>query len=407
MPLVGNAAAYAVSEASAKVSRLLVVLAMARFMTPAEIGIAAAALAVSEIIKSLTENGIVHVVIRAADREVEATARTARRLAWVWCGGLTLFQAALAGAVYGAGFNATLALLIGLLGLEYLLMPGGLVSCALAMREGKLRQTAAIAGTVNVASNIVTALLVVAFPSPLAVVAGKLIPAPIWLVAMRRLRPFRPADVAAAGLRPFLTFGRAMIAIEFVKAVRLQADKLIIGGILGADALGVYFFAVNAGLGLATSFSTAVGTVLFPHLCQAQRMDRAFLHALALCTGLIAPIVIAQSLLAPIYVPLVFGAAWTEIAPLVGLLCLAAIPAVVWAGTSQFLRAQGRVNLEFWLTLAIAAATLGATACAAPFGLPAVAAAILASSLIVQVGVSLPFIVGVLVPARPLTPTAA
>lgn len=406
-PVVAHAAAYAASEASAKISRLLVVVAMARFMSPAEIGIAAAALALGEIIKSLTENGVIHMVIRARADDLEATAKTARGVAWAWCCGLALIQAALAGALYGAGFDAMLALLLALLGLEYVLMPGGLVQCALAMREGRLRQTAMISGTVNVTSNVLTALLVTLVPSPLSVVAGKLIPAPIWLVAMRRVRPWRAVAARGIGVRPFVVFGRAVIGIEFVKTVRLQADKLIIGGLMGADALGVYFFAVNAGLGLATSFSTAVGTVLFPHLCNAERQDRAFVHALALCAGLIAPVVIAQSLLAPIYVPLVFGAQWAEIAPLVGLLCLAAIPAVVWAGTSQFLRARGEVSLELRLTLAIATASLGATALAAPFGLFAVAVAILATSVVVQIGLSLPFIVRALVPSRALTPASA
>lgn len=406
-PVVANAAAYAASEASAKVSRLLVVLAMARFMSPAEIGVAAAALALGEIIKSLTENGVIHMVIRARAEDLEATAKTARGVAWVWCCGLTLIQSALAAGLYAAGFDAMLALLLALLGLEYVLMPGGLVHCALAMREGRLRQTAMISGTVNVASNILTALLVALVPSPLSVVAGKLLPAPIWLVAMRRIRPWRAVAARGIGVRPFVAFGRAVVGIEFIKTVRLQADKLIIGGLMGADALGVYYFAVNAGLGLATSFSTAVETVLFPHLCKAERQDRAYVHALALCTGLIAPVVIAQSLLAPFYVPLVFGPQWAEIAPLVGLLCLAAIPAVVWAGTAQFLRVRGAVILEFYLTLGIATATLGATALAAPFGLSCVAVAILATSVFVQVGISLPFIVRAILPSHALTPASA
>jgi PST family polysaccharide transporter len=180
--------------------------------------------------------------------------------------------------------------------------------------------------------------------------------------------------------------------VEFVRAARLQADKLIIGAILGADALGIYYFAVNAGLGIANSFSTALSTVLFPHLCASVDRDAAFVRSTVLFAALIAPVVIVQALAAPTYVPLVFGADWAEVAPLVGTLCLAAIPAVVWASASQYLRATGRVNTEFALSSLIAAAMIGAVALAAPFGLPVVAAAFVAVATLAQAGAALPFL---------------
>ena len=87
-PLAANVAAFAAAEVVGKISRLATVLAMARTLEPAQIGIAAAALAVGEIMKSLTENGVGHFLVRAPADTVEAAARTARRLFWVWCGGL-------------------------------------------------------------------------------------------------------------------------------------------------------------------------------------------------------------------------------------------------------------------------------------------------------------------------------
>jgi len=387
--LMANIAAYAAAEVAGKVSRLATVIAMARVLDPVQIGIAAGALAVGEIMKSLTENGIGQMVIAASSEEVEAKARTARRLFWMWCSGLFVAQAALAGAVYLSGGGLVATLLIALLAIEYLMMPGGLVQCALAMREGKLRQTATIAGAQNVGSNVATAILLLIWPSPFSVVIGKLLTAPVWLIAMRRLRPYTPADVAAAPVAPFVAFGRSVLGIELVRALRLQADKLIIGAMLGADALGVYFFAVNAGLGLATSFSTALATVLYPHLCASEERDADFRRASRLSFALIAPIVAIQALAAPIYVPMIFGAKWADVAPLVSILCLAAIPAVLWSATSQYLRASGRVNAEFRRAAMIALVMNAATLAAAPFGLTAVAWAFLVSATASQVVASI------------------
>ena len=114
--------------------------------------------------------------------------------------------------------------LILILAGEFLFMPAGLVQAALAMRAGKLRQTAAIAGGQIAGANLMTAALVLIWPSALALVLPRLLAAPIWLVAMRRLHPWRPdRSVHPEPLRPFLRFGSAVLGVELVKALRLQA----------------------------------------------------------------------------------------------------------------------------------------------------------------------------------------
>ncbi|MCT8266264.1 oligosaccharide flippase family protein [Afifella sp. JA880] len=403
--LTGGLAAYGASEVVSKLSRLGVVVVLARYMDPLSIGLAAGAIATSDILKSLTENGVGQRIIAARQDELESTCRTAHRIFWVWCLGLFALQLALAGAVSGVSGNWLGFALIAVIAGEYLFMPGGLTQCALAMREGKFKQTAAIAGGQVVAGNILTVLLVLVWPHPLAIVLPRLLTAPIWLIAMRRLRPWRPADVAAAPLRPFVRFGSAVIGIEFLKAVRMQGDKLIVGGLLGADALGIYFFAVNAGLGITTSFSTALSTVLFPYICRSENRDRALGHAFALSMAIIVPVAIAQSLLAPYYVPVLFGAEWADMAPLVAILCLAAIPTVLWSASAQWLRTGGRAGTEFTYSLAIGATVLVSTAVAASFGLTAVAWTVLAAMTASQVVASVPAILAALRASIGFVPT--
>ncbi|WMS42793.1 oligosaccharide flippase family protein [Acuticoccus sp. MNP-M23] len=403
--LAGHVAAYAASEVFAKASRLLTVVAMARCLDAGAIGVAAAALATGEIMKALAENGVGQRVIAAPAEDLDATVNGARRIFWAWCIALALLQCGVAGVLYLAGGNALTAGLIALLALEYLIMPAALVQCALAMREGKLRQTAIIAGAQNVGANVVTALLLIVWPSPLAVVVGKLSTAPLWLVAMRRLRPWTASAAPALPVRAFAGFVRAAVAIELVRAARQQGDKLIIGGVLGLDALGVYFFAVSAGLGLATSFSTALSTVLFPHLSHSTDRGADARRATLLSVAFIAPVVFAQALMAPLYVPLVFGAGWGDVAPLVSILCLAAIPAVLWAVTAQYLRADGRINQEFVRAALLAAVMTVATLAAAPYGLTAVAWTILIAATVSHAAVCLPLLIAT--PKLPLRLAAA
>lgn len=191
-------------------------------------------------------------------------------------------------------------------------------------------------------------------------------------------------------LKHFLRFGVAVLGVELVKALRLQSDKLVIGWLLGAEALGLYFMAFNAGLGLATSFSLAFSTVLFPHLCSASNRALALRQALFLGIGFIAPAVVAQALLAPVYVPILFGPGWEAAHGIVSILCLAAIPGVVWTAAAGWLRAENRPGVEFAATTALAAALIANTILMAPYGLTHVAMGYLAVATLTQIGAAWP-----------------
>lgn len=381
--------AYCASEMSAKLSRLAVILVVARTMTPEAIGLAAAAMAASDFLKAFTENGITQRIIKASEEELKETCRTASWLFWTWCSGLCLLQITLAVGFWTWTGNGIVAVLIGLLALEYLFMPGGLVQCALALREGRMTSTAAVAATQVVGANLLTALLAAIWPSPLAIVLPKLLSAPVWLIGMRRLRPWQRTPGPSGPVRPFVGFGAAVLGVEIVKAMRLQADKLLIGGLLGAEALGIWFFAFNAGLGLATSFANAFALVLFPHLCAADDRAKALGRALGVSLLILTPVVIIQGLLAPVYVPVLFGERWAEMSGLVSILCFAAVPGLVWSATGQYLRAEDRAGTEFTLSATLAAATLVFTIALAPFGLEAVAWGTLSAALVLQLGASL------------------
>jgi PST family polysaccharide transporter len=259
------------------------------------------------------------------------------------------------------------------------------------MREGRLSSTAMIGGAQVVAANLATAVLVLLWPSALAIILPKLFSAPIWLVGMRRLRPWRADPMARpAPVRPFIGFGAAVLGGEIVKALCLQADKLVIGALLGAEALGVYFFAFNAGLGIATSFSRAFAIVLFPHLCAAADRERALGSALKTAVVILAPVVLLQAALAPFYVPVLFGERWGDAAGVVSILCLAAIPSLIWSAAGQWLRARDQAGLEFAATSALAVGLIGSTVLLAPHGLVATAWGYLAVSTFVQIAASLP-----------------
>lgn len=388
-PFLRGIASYSVSEVAAKLSRLVAVVAMARVLTPAQIGIVAAAIAIAEILKAFTENGIIQKVIAAPDAQLDVVCNTAFRLNIFWVTGLLLIQNSVALTVWHYFGQAEAAMIIALMSIEYIFMPHGAVNCALAMREGRMSGTAAVAGAQNVLANLFLALLILFWPSPLAIAASRIATAPLWLLGMRHLRPWtQNKKIASTGIHSFARFGTPVLGVELLKALRLHSDKLIIGALLGPEILGIYYFAINAGLGIANSFSTAFSIVLYPHLCGAVNREKALKDALFGTLAVLTPIILIQSMAAPIYVPIIFGEQWGAVSEYVAILCLAALPGVVWAAAAQDLRARGRPDLELAYAALITATTTTAIIIAAPYGLSTLVIAVLASTTISQLTAS-------------------
>jgi lipopolysaccharide exporter len=391
--LISNLMAYGASGVAAKASRLLVVVAVARTLDLTEIGIAATAIAAGDILKSLTENGVGQRIIAAKDTDLAATTATAHRIFWVWCIGLFLAQASISYVYFIYGGNPTLALLILAIGVEYLFMPAGLVQVALAMRAGKMRQTAAISGAQVVGANIIAIGLVLIWPSAFALVLPRLLAAPIWLIAVRRLHPWvKDTSAGMAPLAPFIHYGWAVLGVELVKALRLQADKVVVAVMLGTEALGLYFMAFNAGLSLSTSFTAAFSTVIFPHLSQSTDRTAALRQSILTGLGLITPLVILQAILAPYYVPILFGDGWDNIAEVVSILCLVAIPTTLWAAAAGWLRTNGRPDIELWVTTAFTIGVTLNTIILAPSGLTVVAIGYAVTATVILATASIPVI---------------
>lgn len=370
--LLRGIGAFAGAEFVVRLVRLLAVIAMAQHLSPEILGAAALALTIFELMRVLANIGVGQQIIAASDALVEATCNAAHRIFWRWCICLTAVQLSVGAVVaIGLGDNQTGGM-VALLSLVYFTMPGGLVQCYLLVRGGRAVATARIGASQTICDHILTACLVIAWPSPWSIVLPKLLTSPVWLLSMRRMMPWSPTCctdvIPASGL---LGQAFAILATEVMVALRTQADKLIIASLLGVQALGTYFFAYSAGIGLLSSIITAFGTLSFPMICSAHdpaerhRLVRKLMLAAAL---IVVPLVLLQTLLAPAYVPVVFGARWVDAVSLVATLCLAGIPITLNSLASNYMRAQRTAHIDAIAALVTSVLALTGLAVGAQFG---------------------------------------
>ena len=372
--LAGQLGWYGAADIIGRVARLAATVLVARSLGVAELGTAAIAITLFELIRVLVNAGLGQAVIRAEDGRLPATCNTAARLAWLLCLGVALLQAGIGLGMAGLGLGGGAGWMLASLAGVYLVMAPGLVPVYLILRAGRVRVTAGIACTQAVTENLLCVALVLAGAGAWGLVLPKLLVAPIWLIGVRRAQPWR-RDPAAGSVpaAELLRFALPVLGSEALATARLNLDNLLVGAILGVEALGLYFFVFNAGIGLSLSLTGALASTVYPHFA-ALRADRAALRraldqALRGVVAAVAGLILLQALAAPLYVPLVFGARWAEAAPLVALFCLAAVTRPFAEAAVQALRAAGEPGRELRWSVPGTAAYLGGFALALPFGL--------------------------------------
>ncbi|CAA7627702.1 Polysaccharide biosynthesis protein [Candidatus Terasakiella magnetica] len=400
------------TEMVSRVSRLVTVVVLARFLSTGDYGLAAIALTTNEVVKVLTNTGIGQRIIQSDDEHLGAVCNTAWKMNWVVCIGLFILQCAIAPVIGWVYDDFRLAWMVAAMAGVYLMMPLALVQCFLVQRDARMGVVAFVATAQMTADNLLTAILAACGLGAWAVVLPKLLVGPVWVVGMARAKSWRYNPAAGgADWREILSFGRSVLGVEVLKTLRLYADRLIIGAVLGVDAVGLYFFAFSAGLGLSLSFVNAFGIALFPHLCEARtdmtELRRRWLNALKLAGKVAVPVILAQAALSPFYVPLVYGQRWAEAVPILALLCLSAIPRPFAEAAGQLLRAQGRPGLELGWSIGFTVLYLAAVTAALPWGIPGIAAAVCAVHWLVLPAMTLWAAVRILPPSLPLAQEAA
>lgn len=394
-------AAYGGGEVATRLVRIVAIVIIARHVDAVEIGTAALALSLFELVRVLANAGIGQRIVAAQAEELDAICLRARQLFWLCCSAVALVQLAVAALLWAAFDQPAPAAMLAVLSLGYLLMPPGLVQVFLLMREGRLATTARTATVQTIADHVLTMMLALAWPSAWAIVLPKLLTVPIWTGMTRRARPWRvPRRIAPAPTSAFTRYGAGVLAGELANAARAQLGNLVVGATLGVQALGVFYMAFGAGLGITASFVSAFSTVLFPHLCAAR--DEADLlrktrRALAFGLVVMLPVIAAQILFAPIYVPLLFGARWADAAPLVALLGLGALPLVGGAAMTAALRASRRTGIDAAISLAAAGAAVGGLWIGSAHGLYGAATGYVTGLALVIV----PAVLGFVWPRRP------
>lgn len=183
-------------------------------------------------------------------------------------------------------------------------------------------------------------------------------------------------------LRDLWPVGIGILGIDIVTFAGLEADRLAVGAFLGAEALGLYFMAmriVTIMLEIFSSIFSGVAMSMFSRLQNDREQLRHWLYRLTRASSAVTvPCFALAAGVAPVALPLVIGPQWTSSVLIFQVLCLlGAVNAVAWFDRTALV-ATGQARAAFLMVLGQTVLGLVLVITAAPFGVMAVAIAVVA-----------------------------
>jgi O-antigen/teichoic acid export membrane protein len=333
---------------AANIANLVMTAVLARLLSPAEIGVFVVGGTVVLLGEILRDFGASTYLIQA--REITpAGVRTTFTLT-------LLLSVGLAGAIFGSADSLAafygdprLAPVLAVTAAGFLVGPFINPVLALLRREMAFDKVALI-NTIGVAANLVTAIgLAVAGFGYLSLAFAYLVSVIATAAAAAFFRPPYPVfRLTLADWRRVFSFGSYASATALLNNIYQAWPQLVLGRILGFDAVGLYSRALMLVQMPERSLLAALQPVVLPALAAEARrggdLRAPYIQAIALATAVQWPFLISLAILAEPAVRVVLGPAWAEAASVVRLMALASFSLFAGFLTYPTLVAVGRVR---------------------------------------------------------------
>jgi O-antigen/teichoic acid export membrane protein len=375
--VVGGFGWTMLASGTMQISRMIVAVALARLLTPADYGLAAMALVFSSLVLTISDVSLGAGLVQR--REITEADRST--VFWTSAAiGLTLTVIGVAvswplAAFYG---RPQVQPLFAVLSLSFLLVSLQITQASVLQREMKfrvlnLRITAATAcgGAVGIG-------IAIAGGGAWALIGQQMTVALTSTVLLWRYSTWRPRFMySTRSLRGLGSFGLNVFGARILDYLNRNADNLLVGRFLGAPALGAYSVAYNLMTMPLERIVYPLQDALFPAYSRWQddreKLGSVWVRVVAMLCAVIAPCLLGLAVVAPDFVRVVLGSRWLPSATVlrvlagIGLLQCLAIPG------RMVLQATNRTRSLLWLALIEVAVTLPAFVLGLRWGIVGVA----------------------------------
>jgi lipopolysaccharide exporter len=389
--LVGFFWAYG-SFVAGKMLALVATLVLVRLLAPDEFGLLALSLAILAYTSSLTDIGISAALVQRADARDRDTSSTVFWVGLVGASILVVISWFAAPLVEELGSDSRMVWIFRALSFDLLLGMLGVVPLSLLTHSLEFRKLFAPEFSSGLVKGALSIALAVAGAGVWALVVGQLAGSLIRTALLWIAAGWRPRLVFARKKLPsMLRFGVGITGVTVLAEAIRNVDYLIIGGKLGATALGLYYLAFRLPDLIVVSLLATAWDVLFPFYSRVKDVEErdgltgdgstrgelvdAYRRTVRLGSLIAFPLGFGIAALALPLTLTLYGDTWRDSAvPMAFIAIWAALSGVAGMPGTIF-KATGRAGLLTWVSAAYFVVLLPTLWFSADHGINAVAAA--------------------------------
>jgi|SRR5208283_4791475 len=303
-------------------------VAVARLLAPSDYGLVGMAAIYINIVTLFSEFGIGTAVVTLQDLTEDQVSQLNTLSLFLGCVGF-IISAAVANPL-GKFFHAPdLPLVVMVLSGGFIVSSIRTVPHSLLQKELRFKLLAVIEGLQGIVQALLTLILAYLGFGYWALVLGILSfsVTPTFLILMWRRQSF--ALPKSSSIRKAVHYSRHILIANLCWASYNDSDFIIAGRVLGQTQLGIYTLAWTLAHTPLEKLTTLVNRVTPSVFATIQTDTEALRRYLRSITGgmalIIFPVTIGLALVAPEFVPFVFGSKWTSVVPPLELLALHAL----------------------------------------------------------------------------------
>jgi O-antigen/teichoic acid export membrane protein len=360
------------------VTRLVVLIVLARLLTPEDYGLAGMAMVVTTFVMIFTDPALGAALVQRPTID-ERDRSTVFWLAAAIGVTLTILGVVTSGLVADFFGEPEVQSLFAVTSLCFVLASVSVTPRALLLRKLAYR-TLEIRDMISlVAAGAVAVAIAFAGFGPWAVVSNVVAYWVVSTVLIWFLVDWRPQRrFSAESVRNLGGFSLRILSAQSLSWGNENVDKGLVGRFLGASALGAYSLAYTAMLAPATVLGQPLYQSLSPAYSRIQedkeRLERAWLMSKRVSVAVVAPALVALLVLASEFVHVVLGERWDDAIVPLQLLCLGGVATSLTELNWAVLQSRGEASTMLRLTVLASVVTWAAFAGGLAWGIVGVAA---------------------------------
>ncbi|MCC7705155.1 oligosaccharide flippase family protein [Janthinobacterium sp. GW460P] len=368
---------------------IIATMVLSRLLTPAEVGVYSLGAVLVALAQVVRDFGVGQYLIQEKQLDavkLRAALATSLLVAWLLAALVLLASAPLA-HFYD---EPRLTLVLRLLSVNFLLIPFSALTLPMLRRQLRFRAIYAINAANSVVNLLVAVLLALQGCSYMSMVwaalAGSCASLLVSLLVRPRELPWLPAR---RGMGDIARFGAYATGGGLVDEAGVAAPDLIIGKLIGIESLALFGKAQSVLNIFNQAITSAISPVVFPLFAARARegggqggAERVYLRTISYMTALAWPFFLFLACMALPLVKVLYGAQWIGCVPLIRIMCLSSAVYSMFSMARYLFVATGQLHAQVRLDAWAGAIKVALLLAAAPFGLVAVAWAVVLSNVL-------------------------